>query len=52
MISSLFREQDLEQLCMHGAKALCIKPSSWAGYTAMAELILNDKVQAGRIMPV
>ena len=50
MISSEFREDDLDTLCRHGAKALCVKPSSWAGYQSMAEMILSDKVQAGRIM--
>ena len=52
MISSQFREDDLDDFCRHGAKALCVKPSSWAGYQAMAEMILSDKVQAGRIMSV
>ena len=52
MISSLFREGDLEELCRHGAKALWIKPNTWAEYQSMAQTILTGKVKESTIMRV
>jgi CheY-like chemotaxis protein len=52
LMSCEFRENDLHEMCRHGATALWIKPQHWVEYVKMASLILEGKIESGNIMSV
>jgi CheY-like chemotaxis protein len=50
MMSTKFRDGESEALFSAGAKAVCVKPSSWEGFLSIASTILGGRTTPGSVM--
>jgi DNA-binding NarL/FixJ family response regulator len=50
ILSTKFQDDECTGLFKAGAKAVCVKPSTWDGFLAIADTVLNGRTPPGHVM--